>query len=69
MELRKEAAMRKMYDVYFTLETPAVMLVAAESEEEAEDIVLNMHQDDLMDRVQNAIDFMGFKVVEIEKVD
>lgn len=61
--------MRKMYDVYFTLETPAVMLVAAESEEEAEDIVLNMHQDDLMDRVQNAIDFMGFKVVEIEKVD
>ena len=61
--------MRKMYDVYFTLETPAVMLVAAESEEEAEDIVLSMHQDDLMDRVQNAIDFMGFKVVEIEKVD
>lgn len=61
--------MNKLYDVYFTIEEPAVITVKANSKDEAEDIVANMSQDDLMVRIQNAIDFMGFKVVCIDEVD
>ena len=61
--------MAKMYDVYFTLEHPAVVLLEADSKEEIEDILLDMDDDELLERIKNAIDFMGVRITNIEEVD
>lgn len=59
----------KKYDVWFTLEHPAVIVVEAESEDEAEDIaselLMDMDYDDLMERISNALDFAGIKIARV----
>ena len=59
----------KNYDVWFTLEHPASIVVEAESEDEAEDIaaelLMDMNHDDLMERINNALDFAGIKIVRV----
>jgi hypothetical protein len=63
----------KGYDVYFTLQSPACVLVGAYSEEEAreqaEEILMNMSKDELTDRLLAAVDFDGLKIKYIEEVD
>lgn len=63
----------KNYDVYFTLQSPACVLVEASSEKEAreiaEDILMDMSQEELVERLLAAVAFDGLKVQYIEKVD
>lgn len=60
---------KNMYDVYFTLEEPAVIAVDAKNKEEAEDMVSSMNNGILLERIGNALDYMGVKVVKIERID
>ena len=59
----------KNYDVWFTLENPAVLTVEANSAEEAEEIaeglLEDMDHDDLMERINNALDFAGIKITNV----
>lgn len=59
----------KNYDVWFTLESPAVVVIEADSEEDAkekaEEILANMNYDELIERISNAVDYMGVKVTEV----
>ena len=63
----------KGYDVYFTLRSPACVLVGAHSEEEAreeaEETLMNMSRLELMDRLLAAVDFDGLEIEYIEEVD
>ena len=63
----------KGYDVYFTLQSPACVLIGAYSEEEAreqaEEVLMNMSRDELIDRLLAAADFDGLKIKYIEEVD
>lgn len=63
----------KGYDVYFTLNSPACVLVGAYSEKEAKEIaekfLSEMNKEELIDRLLAAIDFDGLKIKYIEKVD
>lgn len=63
----------KGYDVYFTLESPACVLIGAYSEEEAreqaEKVLTNMSRPELIDRLLAAVDFGGLKIEYIEEVD
>ena len=63
----------KNYDVWFTLKYPANFVVEAESEEKAmeiaEDILAEMYQDELLERIVAAIDYMGLKVDYVEKIE
>lgn len=63
----------KGYDVYFTLESPACVLVGAhslkEAREVAEEILNNMSQEELVDRLLAAVDFSGLKIKYMELVD
>jgi ATP-dependent Clp protease ATP-binding subunit ClpA len=63
----------KGYDVYFTLKSPACVLIGAYSEEEAreqaEKVLTNMSQPELIDRLLAAVDFDGLKIEYIEEVD
>ena len=63
----------KGYDVYFTLSSPACVLIGAYSEEEAreqaEEILMNMSQRELIDRLLAAVDFDGLEIKYIEEVD
>lgn len=60
--------MKKLYDVYFTLIEPASMVIEAESKEEAEDILMDMSNKEIMERLMDALD-MGLKVTHIEEVE
>ena len=60
--------MKKLYEVYFTLAEPASIVIAADNEEEAEEIFDEMSSKELVDRIINAIE-MGFEVVEVEDLD
>lgn len=59
----------KNYDVWFTLESPAVVVIEADSKEKAkekaEEILANMDYDELIERISNAVDYMGVKVTEV----
>lgn len=59
----------KNYDVWFTLESPAVIVVKADSEEKAkeiaEELLADMDYDELIERISNAVDYMGVKVTEV----
>ena len=59
----------KNYDVWFTLESPAVIVVEADSEEKAkeiaEELLADMDHDELIERISNAVDYMGVKVTEV----
>lgn len=63
----------KGYDVYFTLASPACVLVGAyskkEAKEEAETVLENMSKEELIDRLLAAADFDGLKIKYIEEVD
>lgn len=63
----------KGYDVYFTLNSPACVLVGAYSEEEAREIAENilskMNKEELIDRLLAAVDFDGLKIKYVEEVD
>lgn len=63
----------KGYDVYFTLEAPACILVGAhslkEAREVAEDELNNISREELIDRLLAAVDFEGLKIKYIELVD
>lgn len=63
----------KGYDVYFTLESPACVLIGAhslkEAKEIAEDTLNNMGREELVDRLLAAAEFDGLKIKYIEFVD
>lgn len=69
----KMAKKVKGYDVYFRLTSPSSVLVAANSEkeavEEAYKVLDNMSKDELIDRLLDAYNFCGLKVVGVEYVD
>lgn len=59
----------KNYDVWFTLESPAVVVIEADSKEKAkekaEEVLADMDYDELIERISNAVDYMGVKVTEV----
>ena len=61
--------MKKIYDVYFTLAQPAVIAIEANSEDEAMEKLQNIDSNELLERVQNAIDFMGVEPLFVDKID
>lgn len=60
--------MKKLYEVYFTLAEPASIVIAAKSEEEAEEIFEQMSNKEIMERIVSAIE-MGVEVEEIEDLE
>ena len=61
--------MKKIYDVYFTLAQPAVIAIEANSEDEAMEKLQNIDSNELLERVQNAIDFMGVEPLFVDDLD
>ena len=61
--------MKKIYDVYFTLVQPAVISIEANSENEAMEKLQNVDRNELLERVQNAIDFMGVEPLFVDEID
>lgn len=61
--------MSKLYDVYFTLVEPAVILLEAKNEELAEEEFNKLSKDELIERIINAIDFGGLEITNIEEID
>lgn len=63
----------KGYDVYFTLESPACVLVGAhslkEAREVAEEELNSMSREELVDRLLAAVDYGGLKIKYVEFVD
>lgn len=63
----------KGYDVYFTLNSPACILVGAYSKKEAKEVaekfLSEMSKEELIDRLLAAIDFDGLKIKYVEEVD
>ena len=63
----------KNYDVWFTLKYPANIVIETESEKEAkeiaEDLLAEMDQDKLLEKIVAAIDYMGLKVESVEKIE
>ena len=62
----------KLYDVYFRPAQDAAITIKVEQgqdvEEVAEEVINSMTRDELIDRLMNAVHFMGVEVVEIEEV-
>ena len=61
--------MKKIYDVYFTLVQPAVISIEANSENEAMEKLQNVDRNELIERVQNTIDFMGVEPLFVDEID
>ena len=63
----------KLYDVYFKPTQDAVITIKVEQgqdvEEIAEEVINSMTREDLIDRLMNAIHFMGIEIVEIEEIE
>lgn len=63
----------KKYDVWFTPECSACVVVEANSIEEArgvaEEVLNNMKSEELMRRIADAVDFMGVKIDDIEEIE
>ena len=63
----------KNYDVWFTLAHPANFVIEAKSTIEAmeiaEDLLADMDQDELLERIVAAIDFVGLKVEYVEEIE
>lgn len=61
-----------LYDVYFTIDHPACIVIEAESEHEAryiaEEMLCNMSDKELMRRIKDALDFGGVKVQSVEEI-
>ena len=61
--------MAKLFDVYFTLESPASVVIEARDEDEAEEIFMNsMTRKELLERIAYALE-MGVEITEIEDLD
>lgn len=60
--------MKKLYEVYFTLAEPASIVIAANDEEEAEEIFEQMTNKEILERIVNALE-MGVEIEEIENLD
>jgi hypothetical protein len=60
--------MKKLYEVYFTLEEPASVVIEARDENEAEEILYDMTRKELLERIANALE-MGVEITEIEDLD
>lgn len=60
-----------LYDVYFRIKYPACMVVEASSEDEAreiaEDLLINMDDDELMHRLIDAMNYYGFEIENVEE--
>ena len=61
--------MKSIYDVYFTLAQPAVISIEANSENEAMEKLQNVDRSELIERVQNTIDFMGVEPLFVDEID
>ena len=61
--------MKSIYDVYFTLAQPAVISIEANSENEAMEKLQNGDRSELIERVQNTIDFMGVEPLFVDEID
>ena len=63
----------KNYDVWFTLAHPANFVIEAKSETEAiaiaEDLLADMSQKELLERIVAAIDYMGLKIDYVEEIE
>ena len=61
-----------LYDVYFRINHPAVMVVEANSEDEAmdiaEDLLVDMDDREVMERLYGAMAFYGLEVVNAEEI-
>ena len=61
-----------LYDVYFRINHPAVMVVEADSEDEAkdiaEDLLMDMDKDEIVERLVAAMDFYGLEVENAEEI-
>lgn len=61
-----------LYDVYFRIKHPSVIVVEANSEDEArdlaEDLLADMDQNELLERLIAAMDFYGLEVENAEEV-
>ena len=60
--------MAKLFEIYFTLEEPASVVVEARDEGEAEEILYDMTRKELLERIASALE-MGVEIVEIEEID
>ncbi len=60
--------MAKLFEVYFTLEEPASVVIEARDENEAEEILYDMTRKELLERIANALE-MGVCIKEIEEID
>ena len=60
--------MAKLYEVYFTLEQPASVVIEARSEDEAEEIFEQMTNKELLERIVSALE-MGVEITEIEDLE
>jgi hypothetical protein len=61
--------MKKLYEIYFTLDADASIVISANSEEEAEEKFNQMTNDELLERIENALDYAGVEITEIEELD
>ena len=57
--------MKKLFEVYFTLAEPASIVIAANDEGEAEEIFDQMSNEEILERIVNALE-MGIDIVAIE---
>ena len=61
------------YDVWFTPECSACIIIEANSYEEAQEIaeeeLNNMDSEEMMRRIADAVDFMGVKIVDIVEIE
>ena len=60
--------MAKLFEVYFTLEEPASVVIEARDEDEAEEIFEDMTRKELLERIASALE-MGVSIEEIEEID
>lgn len=62
----------KNYDVWFTLEHPANIVIEAKSKKEAkeiaEEMLADIDQDELLERIAAAIDYMGLKIKSVKEI-
>ena len=60
--------MAKLFEVYFTLEEPASVVIEARDENEAEEILYDMTRKELLERIASALE-MGVSIEEIEELE
>jgi hypothetical protein len=61
--------MAKLFEVYFTLEEPASVVIEARDEDEAEEIFEDtMTRKELLERIASALE-MGVCIEEIEEIE